>query len=749
MRRQALLLLLFTAGISCFLSVQGQTIKSGEFTLSVTPAGKADAGLIVQPLHSSSPASVITQKNPAQVLIKQDGALHEYSEGYATVQPQGDTLSAKAEIVTPNGSRFEISDRYQPADANGDFRVDRTVRVLRAAPADQGFNSRFSLGFEQPASMSSLEFFSPAVWYKQNANAGERSIASDYKDKYFYYREMRTALPLIAVRNPSSGIGVALYHLDPHIAPDANPQDKNWLVDGTAQYASLGAEQLASPEIGVIFPAIEGQKTYLARNQEFVNRSHPVREGFEQQYSVIIKIGHYPAYEAALVANWRYFYGLANPVAASVPLREVYKSNIQLLDHYAQVYDGVMGWPFVVSIPDGRIEVERNGKPSISYQMGYVGQQLPDAYQLIRYGLLNHDAAMLDKGEKIVDFWAQKSPLPSGLPQVWYNVDPPTFRNNDLIYMRQLSDGMEGALAAADIMRAHNHAQPLWEKFCSNFGDWLVSHQNSDGSFSRAYNIDSTVAQASKLNTTHPIRFLVQLYIATGKRQYLDAAVRAGNFSLENIVQPWFYAGGTVDQPEPVQDKEAGVEAIHAFLSLYDVTHEHKWLKAAISAAEFTETWELSWSYPIETSEPAFRRAGTRGQSFIKSGISGVDIFLSSEACDYYRLFLYTGDAHFHDFAKILLANTKLTTDWDGSLGYAQPGLVREASELANIKANPNIGWLPWLADVEIAPMTELEDMFGSMSIDKIDELPLRTRQRLNQRPFEQIGSKQKNAGGS
>jgi hypothetical protein len=133
------------------------------------------------------------------------------------------------------------------------------------------------------------------------------------------------------------------------------------------------------------------------------------------------------------------------------------------------------------------------------------------------------------------------------------------------------------------------------------------------------------------------------------------------------------------------------------------------------------------------TDEPASRRAGTRGESFIKSGISGVDIFLSFEACDYYRLFLFTGDEHYRGFARLILADTKLTTDWDGSLGYGQLGLLREASNLADIQANPRVGWLPWLTDAELAPLSELEDIFGSMSIDQIEKLPIDVRRRKNQ----------------
>lgn len=727
--------LLAMSSFLCIATVclHAQSLRSGKYELTVRAAGEINSGVAINLLGRAAMRRAAVDREPAEILVKEQSTLQTYRGGYSIVQRQAHSLAATAEITTDHGSVFQVTDVYRAAGASGAFQLYRRVKVLKAQPPDQGFNSRFSLGFEQPRPMADLQFFSPAIWYKQNAYASPDAIGGNYHDKYFYYREMRTALPFISMRDPQSGITVALCHLDSNISSGADETSPKWLVDGSIQYASLGVGRLPDPRIGVIFPAIEGERNYVARAQHFVYRSHPVQPGFQQHYSLVIKADKYDSYRAMIAGDWRFFYKRSAPKAASVPLQTIYSAEIHLLGHYARVHNGVMGWPFVVDVTDGKIASDRNGKGlSISYQMGYVGQQLPDAYELIRFGLLHKDRVLLSKGMRIVNFWAQKSPLPSGLPQVWYNVDPPTFRNGSLIYMRQATDGMEGALAAALVMRHHGMPQADWERFCSRFGDWLVSHQNSDGSFYRAYHADSTVAQKSKLNTTDPIRFLVRLYAASGDRRYLQSALRAGEFSLINITQPSLYVGGTVDRPDPVQDKEAGVEAIRAFLSLYDATRQAKWLKAAVAAAEFTETWNLSWQYHIETDEPAFRRAGTRGQGFIKSGTSGVDIFLSFEACDYYRLFLYTSDSHFLDFAKVLLANTKLTTDWNGSLGYAYPGLVREASDLANIKTNPHIGWLPWLSDAELSSMTELDDIFGSKSIGEIEKLPLATRHRDN-----------------
>jgi hypothetical protein len=737
---------LFSVAVLALLSVRtsnakAQSLISGNVELTITAADKPNAGMSIR-LHDTSKGNAAGNEQPAEILIKDQGMPRAYSSGYSTVRREGASMVATAQIATAHGSEFQIRDVYTESGATGGFKLDRTVKVVKANAADQGFNSRFSLGFAQLPPAGGAQFFSPSVWYNQNEFAGPHSIGDEPPSAFLYYREMRTGLPFVSMRDPESGLTAALGHLDEKISSGVDERSSDWLVDGSIQYASLGIERLPAPEIGVIFPGITGELSDSAQAQPRFYRSHPVTEGFEQHYAVLIKVDSFSNYRAQLASDWRYFYKLSNPQPAAVPLETIYQAEINLLDHYAQVHSGVMGWPFVVDIPDGKIKEARNGHGlAISYQMGYVGQQLPDAYQLIRFGLLHKEDAPLAKGKAIVDFWASKSLLPSGLPQTWYNVDPPTFRNTSLIYMRPATDGMEGALAAAMIMRQHGNPQPEWEKFCSRFGDWLVSHQNADGSFYRAYSADSTVAQDSKLNSADPIRFLVQLYAASGDKRYLQAAVRAGNFSLQNITEPGLYVGGTVDRPEPVQDKEACVEALHGFLSLYDATHEAKWLDGAVAAAEYTETWNLSWEYPIQTQEPAFKRAGTRGQSFIKIIASSVDTFLSFEACDYYRLSLYTGDDHFKAFARILLSDTKLTTDWDGSLGYAQPGLVREASNVEDFKTEPNVGWLPWLSDAELSSMSQLDDLFGSLSIDAIEKMPIAVRRRDNENVLGKPGS--------
>lgn len=95
----------------------------------------------------------------------------------------------------------------------------------------------------------------------------------------------------------------------------------------------------------------------------------------------------------------------------------------------------------------------------------------------------------------------------------------------------------------------------------------MAENQNDDGSYYRAYETDGSVCTrtvgntwqgTSKLNTPVAVRFLVRLYEYTGEQKYYDAAVRAAEFSYQNLyLDREKYVGGTPDNPNTV-DKEAG-----------------------------------------------------------------------------------------------------------------------------------------------------------------------------------------------
>ncbi|MEO8354185.1 MAG: hypothetical protein ABI680_20850, partial [Chthoniobacteraceae bacterium] len=438
----------------------------------------------------------------------------------------------------------------------------------------------------------------------------------------------------------------------------------------------------------MLFPGTEGARTYLKpRGQRretkgWSERFHPVERGVRHAYKVRIDIGARADFPAALRDTWRTAFEKIHPPVAKTDIAASYEAGMKLIADWAGPHDGHPGLPFRLKLPEGRLE----GKEHLNFQMGFVGQQLPLAYHLIRHGFETDDPSLIRKGEAMVDFWASESLTPEGLPRTWFDTQPTPHWRKYNTFMRVASDGMMGALRAWDIMESKGRHRPEWLRFCRRFGDWLVRHQNSDGSWAREFRWDGTPADPGKQNTCHPIPFLLGLAQVTGAKSDRDAALRAGEFCWKNVHEAFGYIGGTADNPNVI-DKEAGFLAMAAFLALHDATGENRWLEAAARAGDFTETWAYCWKVPMPADDPAAifpKGATTTGFSVIATGHSSADLFLAGAPFLYYSLYLKTGDVHYAAIARQLLHDTKQSVDIDGSLGYGHTGLCTEAVSIAS-----------------------------------------------------------------
>ena len=660
-------------------------------------------------------------------LLDRSGATNWQTASYSSVLLVDGALHCGGEVHSANGTVFVFADTYRVGKQAETFLLERQVTVRNPSKSDTGFMTRFSLESSQPFQLSEQEVFIPGVWYLNNGHVPAHALAANLSDSVFLIREDRMAMPLVMMRNKKSGTTITLTHSDPDGATCLADYTSGRVVDERIQVASLGIWSPQHPAVSFCYPATEGERSYLRgkgakRNagdrKHWVERFHPVQIGVKHSYKIVIRLSVETDFASAMRHAWRTAYEDKPPLIARTDLSACYEASIKLISDWSKTYNGCPGIPFRLRLPEGGLE----GNEFINYQMGFVGQQLPLAYQLLRYGLLHHDEGIIRKGEAMVDFWATNSLTPDGLPRTWFDVYPqPNWRPYNT-FLRIASDGMVGALMAWDVMQASNRPKPEWLRFCRGFGDWLVQYQNPDGSWYREYDWDSHPVNQGKQNTSHAIRFLMDLSKATGEKKYRDAALRAGNYSYANIHQTFNYVGGTADNPN-VMDKEAGFLAMDAFLALHDTTGEKRWLEAAAQAADFTETWLYCWNIPLPSDDRDVtypKDCTTTGFSLIATGHSYADLFLAATPFLYYRLYVKTGDAHYADIARQLVYNTKQGMDINGSLGYGHTGLCTEALSLAPPRGHGVNTWLPWLTWAMIDPLVKLQDTFGMMQIPAI-----------------------------
>lgn len=664
---------------------------------------------------------------PAVLDIKElSGHLKCYEKGYDSVSRDDGDWKCNATVITQNESKLHFSDCYSWDDKAGAISFQREVTVAYADSKDIGFSTRFGLQEEGQHSLEAYDVFIPGIWYRKNENVVKHGFGSDPYDKCYYIRATRMALPYVQLFRPGAHESISIMHIGPTPDTGIKEESSEWLVDSSLQYPSLGIKAVPVPSIRYIYPGSEGEKNYIDTTTAWARRSHPLTGYVQHKYRLLIHVCEAEDAYESMKMEWRYYFNILSPKKITVDLEKNYKIGVELLDTYCQEYNGVMGIPFWATVPEGTV-------CDISFQMGFVGQQLQCAYHLMKYGFENHVEHMVEKGNKLVNFWVQSSASKSVIPKVWYDVFPDSFKADYPTYTRTVTDGMEGIINAYQITKRNNMENKKWLEFCIRYGNWLVKNQNTDGSFYRAYDDEGQPVHKGKYNTSNVIRFLVNLYWETKEVSYLDTALKAGEYSYETIYLPMQYVGGTADNDNTI-DKEAGMIAVYAFMSLYDATGLEKWLKAASGAADFSETWTYAWTFPVKPHKgnAVFDRVDFTGLSLIATGHSHSDVMMAYMVFDYYRLYLYTGDKHYYEFACFLSAHTKQTTDWSGKLGHVYPGLIEESGEVALQYHNGLGRWLPWCTIAQIEPLTRLKEWFGCMDIEEIEKLDEQEKRERN-----------------
>lgn len=681
-----------------------------------------------------------------------------YDSTYATVTEQDGTVVAEGELETLNGSRLAFHDVY--AVCGTGFSVKREVRVLKSVENERGYATKLTLRPTVSSNIRDYNCFGPGVWYKQNEKVPPQFIGYNLDMEYFHWTETRYALPLFAMMHIDSGETIALSRLaaDVKLRSMVRPLYTNY-VDPSYTIGAIGMSQPKSstlfydemnttvtrlPQdreddplgIDYVYPADNGETpgrimsgvgmNPTRRQINALNRMfHPLHEGFADQYGVMIDLGCYDNYRTMMKDIWRRTNARLRAPLADTDCTLLFHNNLQLLNRKAQKFHNAWGLPFLSFLPDAQDQ-------NVDFQLGFVGQQANIGYQFIRYGDKEHNEEIYQKGIDIIEFWCTRGISEMGAPHLWYNPPLDEFQPEPY-WTRMIGDGMEGLLDAYVYLHNKGDERPGWLAACRACAEWLVRAQNEDGSYYRSYESDGRMCMDSKANTTAVIRFLVQMYLVTGEPRYRDAALRAGEFSYVHIYQDVDYRGGTCDNAD-VYDKESAIYGIFGFLALYDLTGESKWLEAACGAADYVATWTYTWSFPIVTNLPihAFNKGNISGQSLIATGHSAADLYMAACSFVFYRLYLYTDDPEYLEFARFLSKNPQQANDVDGSVGYTIPGLCHEATSFFDQVLQGQFQWLPWCTYIEVDPAARLYDAFGTYEIDEAEQLPREERLRRN-----------------
>lgn len=697
-------------------------------------------------IHNKTDKSIVAYNDkPAMINVRgpETGLISSYSEtpyafGYSNVEQKNYGYMAISTILTNNNSKIYVEDNYY-LDCERGFNFNRTVSVLKAnAKKDLGFSSTFSLSNgEKSRTIDDFEYFLPSILYKDTSNMSSQAIANNlYLDKV-YVKETRMGLPMAMMRNIDSGNYISISHAHPKIS-------SNGLLGGGAsgdideriQYGAFGFI-MNIVSVDFVYPCSEGPLTYDC-GATWAKRYHPVAVNTSHTYKLSFNVEETETFNDALVKSYEDGYVNIDSDSIKIDNRATLLQNIDCFENeYREFGTGDIhsaGLPWELALDKNKIKRE------YSFQFGFVGMQSSVGAHLYREGLLSNDNDLINKGKTMVNFWSSSLVNVNYFPYVWWDGGQTSTGGSYRGYscfLRCMVDGMEGILDAYNFGIEFGVDNPSWRSRVIEFADRLVAKQNDDGSFYRAYTTSGAVDKSkddikiqgeSKLNTPVAIRFLAKMYLLTNNNIYKQAALKAADYSYTHIYEELGkYVGGTPDNPNVV-DKEAAFYALYGFRYAYELSNDEKYEKAMVHAAVCSLSWVFVYDFacPSETATNAinpFKEEGhVIGFSIIATGHGAADNFSSWLWYDLYKTYESTNLEFFKKAAILIQHASKLSTDYDGRLGYLYKCLGPEASTLSDFDFKSVSVWLPWSGVANINPIVSLYRDYHVWQIEDINE---------------------------
>jgi len=736
---------------SLLLGRLGQTVAG----MAVRVAGTAQ-GTWELAFQGAGGIAALTRVSPVRIeLYDREGHGREYACGYATVEPDGEGWLARAALAVPGTATFVVEDRWtvDRTDDDSMLCLSRTLAVAGDAPG--GFLSAVTLRCDRPLSWLDVAPFAPGVLYGLSEHVTGVAIGgvANYLAgvRQVRIREDRLPAPLFGLHF-GDGSSVALLDPAPHgdtTAADALDTEARPLIDERFRFAALGGEERdGRVALGAWYPGTEGAVTYsgdtfpggqLAR---WRRRYHPIRDGLTQHYQLAIRLGRDERFVDFRTAVWRWAWRTLRPAVAPQDIDAVRQTLVTMLGARVVMVGDRAGIPIACDVTTGEAVDQRA-------VMGFVGRNIEAAYVLLRYGhpgppypadpadpanpanpadltvAPGGDAGRTDDRAKALAILESFVRLPVAPPEAegFSLADGgPACNVPGEVYLRSLCEGCAAVLRAWQVERAAGRDRPHWLAWVRAYADWLLTQEYPGGGFPRVrVPGEGVVRDASPESSYHAIPFLTLLAELTNEQGYLAAAARAGAYCWADGQADGVFVGGTIDNPNVV-DKEAGTVSLEAYLALYEATRDAVWLRRAVAAGDYAETWIYLWDVPMPPDDDDARRHWKRGVStvglqLIASGHSMADAYMAFDVGSYARLYRYTGDVHYREVARLLLHNTKVMLALPGrSYDLAGPGWQQEHWSLA-----PRRGygihrlWLPWVSYSHLRGLESLREFDAAL----------------------------------
>lgn len=277
----------------------------------------------------------------------------------------------------------------------------------------------------------------------------------------------------------------------------------------------------------------------------------------------------------------------------------------------------------------------------------------------LSYSILDfHESAYLDYSDpSVADPWRWGEDLAESLKQRnatfkrrGFTQRYPDGRQYNPIDACNLGTTAEGYFEAYDLLQKANIQKPEYLQAAIDICRFAMESQDENGSFAKAWNDDGTVRAKEGTIGCFLILPLINAYVRTGEKTYLESARRAFAFYYQELVDKGFTTAGALDTYNI--DKESASPLLRVSLKLQEVTGEDKYIEASENIGWYLTTWMMHFTvaYPDDC---VIGQMGydTFGGTAVSTPHNALDQYALRDILSFLRLYELTGNIQWRERA--------------------------------------------------------------------------------------------------
>lgn len=221
-----------------------------------------------------------------------------------------------------------------------------------------------------------------------------------------------------------------------------------------------------------------------------------------------------------------------------------------------------------------------------------------------------------------------------------------------------------------------------WMRFALKFCELAVRTQLPNGAFPSGWEFDGKSIEPERAMGVHTARAVLEAYSLTLQRIYLKSAEIAAQYYIKNCVEHEVGYGDCNDVLSTTNENDAAGLA-DLLIELYRITGKREYLNSAIRSSEYCLSFMFTYNvyFPSET-DCGRRGMKTRGCSAISPETACVCPFFTLQANTFIELYKLTGEQRWKDYAVTMIRGSlQMMTEKNDTFGLA-PHLIGCRAEI-------------------------------------------------------------------